>query len=162
MTSPWTLDELTEQELDLQFDRFDNDTAWELGSQLVAAARAAGLPVVVAIHRNGQRLFHVALPGTSADNDAWVERKARVVARFGHSSFLIGERCRAKGSTFEETMRLDQDSYAAHGGSFPVTVRGVGVVGSVTVSGLPQVEDHRFVVAQLTEYSRLAKSTHSM
>ncbi|WHT17684.1 heme-degrading domain-containing protein [Crossiella sp. CA-258035] len=162
MSSPWTLDELTEQELDLQFDRFDNDTAWELGTHLVGAARAAALPVVVAIHRNGQRLFHAALPGTSADNDAWVERKARVVARFGHSSFLIGEQCRAKGSTFEETMRLDPDVYAAHGGSFPVTVRGVGVVGSITVSGLPQVEDHRFVVAQLTEYARETTRTHSL
>lgn len=161
-SSPWTLEELTEQELTLQFDRFDNDTAWELGSRLVSAAREAELPVVIAIHRNGQRLFHAALPGTSADNDAWVERKARVVARFGHSSFFIGERARVNGTTFEEQMRLDPDVYAAHGGSFPITVRGVGVVGSITVSGLPQVEDHRFVVAQLQEYSRVPESTHSM
>ncbi|MBP2477423.1 uncharacterized protein (UPF0303 family) [Crossiella equi] len=160
--SPWSLEELAEQERRLQFDTFDNTDAWELGCRLVEAARAERLPVVIAVHRGGQRLFHAALPGTSPDNDAWVERKSRVVARFGHSSFHVGESCRAKGSTFEETMRLDPDHYAAHGGSFPVTVRGVGVVGSITVSGLPQVEDHRFLVRQLEVICGVPESTHSM
>ena len=49
-------------------------------------------------------------------------------------------------------MRLDRDAYAAHGGAFPVTVRGVGVVGTVAVSGLPQLEDHAFVVRVLSDF----------
>ncbi|HEY4332633.1 MAG TPA: heme-degrading domain-containing protein [Ilumatobacteraceae bacterium] len=143
---------LAEQEQRIIFDVFDNDTAWVLGVQMVDAARSAGLAVVVSITRNGQRLFHAALNGTSPDNDAWVERKSRVVTRFGHSSLHVGAQARAAGSTFEERSRLDPDEYAAHGGSFPITVRGVGVVGAVTVSGLPQVEDHRFVVQQLEQF----------
>jgi uncharacterized protein (UPF0303 family) len=143
---------LAEQEGRLQFDRFDNDTAWALGVHLVDAARAAAHPVAIEIRRNGQRLFHAALPGTAADNDAWLARKARVVDRFGHSSLLIGERARLAGTTFEEQMRLDPDVYAAHGGAFPVTVRGVGVVGTVAVSGLPQLEDHAFLVAALEAF----------
>ena len=149
MTEDERLALLTEQEERLQFTRFDNETALDLGAQLVAAARESGLPVTISVRRNGQRLFHAALPGTAADNDAWIDRKSRVVDRYGHSSFLIGTRFRAKGGSFEEHSRLDQDRYAAHGGVFPVIVRDVGVVGTVGVSGLPQADDHAFVVEQL-------------
>ncbi|MEC3980161.1 heme-degrading domain-containing protein [Amycolatopsis sp. H20-H5] len=140
---------LTEQEERLQFSRFDNETALALGIQLLEAAREQGLPVTISVRRNGQRLFHAALPGTAADNDAWIERKSRVVDRYGHSSFLIGTRFRAKGGSFEEHSRLDQDVYAAHGGVFPVIVKDVGPIGTVGVSGLPQAADHTFVVEQL-------------
>ena len=104
------------------------------------------------MRRNGQQLFHAALPGTAPDNDAWIVRKTRVVDRFGRSSLNVGERARQAGTTFEEQMRLDPDLYAAHGGAFPVTVRGVGVIGTVAVSGLPQLEDHRLVVEVLSEF----------
>lgn len=144
--------ELAAQEERLQFDRFDNETAIALGQHLLSAARERALPVVISVRRNGQRLFHAALPGTSADNDAWIERKSRVVDRYGHSSFLIGTLHRESGTTFEEQARLDPDLYAAHGGVFPVVIRNVGPVGTVGVSGLPQAEDHAFVVEQLTAF----------
>ncbi|HKN55424.1 MAG TPA: heme-degrading domain-containing protein [Amycolatopsis sp.] len=149
MTEQERLALLTEQEERLQFTRFDNETALALGEQLLSAARERALSVTISVRRNGQRLFHAALPGTSADNDAWIDRKSRVVDRYGHSSFLIGTRFRAKGGSFEEHSRLDLDKYAAHGGVFPVIVRDVGVVGTVGVSGLPQADDHAFVVEQL-------------
>lgn len=144
-----TLAELLAQEDRLKFRRFDNETALELGLHLLNAARERSLPVTVSVRRGGQRLFHAALPGTSADNDAWIDRKSRVVDRYGHSSFLIGEQFRAKGTTFEADSRLDPDLYAAHGGVFPVIVEGVGPIGTVGVSGLPQADDHAFVVEQL-------------
>ncbi|WP_439384498.1 heme-degrading domain-containing protein [Amycolatopsis lexingtonensis] len=149
MTDVDALAQLAEQEERLQFTKFDNETALALGQQLLAAARERGLPVTISVRRNGQRLFHAALPGTSADNDAWIDRKSRVVDRYGHSSFLVGTEFRAKGGSFEEDSRLDPDRYAAHGGVFPVLVRDVGPVGTVGVSGLPQAEDHAFVVEQL-------------
>ena len=149
MTDADRLAQLAEQEERLQFTKFDNETALALGRQLLTAARDRGLPVTISIRRNGQRLFHAALPGTSADNDAWIDRKSRVVDRYGHSSFLVGTQFRAKGGSFEEHSRLDLDLYAAHGGVFPVLVRGVGPVGTVGVSGLPQADDHAFVVEQL-------------
>jgi uncharacterized protein (UPF0303 family) len=149
MTEADRLAQLTEQEERLQFTKFDNETALALGQQMLRAAADRGLPLTISIRRNGQRLFHAALPGTSADNDAWIDRKSRVVDRYGHSSFLIGTRFRAKGGSFEEHSRLDLDLYAAHGGVFPVLVRGVGPVGTVGVSGLPQADDHAFVVEQL-------------
>jgi uncharacterized protein (UPF0303 family) len=145
-------EELLAQEDELQFARFDNVTAWELGQALVAAARDGGLAVTVDIRRGDQQLFHAALPGTAADNDAWIERKNGVVRRFGHSSFYLGTVLRMEGRTLEEKFLLDGTRYAAHGGAFPVIVRDVGMVGTVTVSGLPQAEDHRLVVAVLREF----------
>lgn len=147
-----TLETLARQEEELVFDRFDEETAWRLGVRLVEAAHEAGLPVTIDIRRDGHQLFHAARPGTAPDNDAWIERKVRVVRRFGRSSLHVGEAARQAGTTFEEQMRLDPDEYAAHGGAFPVTVSGVGVIGVVTVSGLPQLEDHAFVVEQLSRF----------
>ncbi|ANB06618.1 hypothetical protein SAM40697_2659 [Streptomyces ambofaciens] len=147
-----TVEELEAQERRLVFRRFTNDDAWALGSLLVELARERGAPVAVDIHRAGQQLFHAALPGSTPDNDAWIARKRRVVERYGSASYLVGSRFRAKGTTFEESSRLDADTYAAHGGSFPITVSDVGVIGSVTVSGLPQVEDHRLVVEALERF----------
>lgn len=143
------LDALRREEDELQLDAFDNDVAWTLGCALVEAGRQRSAPITVDITRNGQQLFHAALPGTAPDNDEWVRRKARVVQRFGHSSLLIGAQCRAQGRTFEEKYGLDPATYAAHGGAFPIIVRGTGVVGAVVVSGLPQREDHALVVEAL-------------
>ncbi|GGL71355.1 UPF0303 protein [Streptomyces fumigatiscleroticus] len=146
------LDELQAQERRLVFRRFTYEDAWALGSLLVELARERQAPVAVDIHRAGQQLFHAALPGSSPDNDAWIQRKRRVVERYRSSSYLVGARFRAKGTTFEDSSRLDPDVYAAHGGSFPITVEGVGVIGAVTVSGLPQLEDHRLVVEALERF----------
>jgi uncharacterized protein (UPF0303 family) len=147
-----TLDQLAAEEEELQLPGFSEDDAWELGCALVAAGRAAGAPVAIDVTRNGHQLFHAALPGSSPDNDRWIERKARVVARFGHSSLYMRLLCEADGTTLEEKFLVDGREYAAHGGAFPVLVRGVGPVGTVVVSGLPQVEDHRMVVAALREH----------
>ncbi|MGW6392025.1 heme-degrading domain-containing protein [Streptomyces sp. NPDC055103] len=141
--------ELEAQEARLVLRRFTYEDAWTLGTLLVGLARERRAPVAIDVRRGAQQLFHCALPGSSADNDAWIDRKRRVVERYGASSFLVGARFRAKGTTFEASSRLDPDRYAAHGGSFPVAVEGAGVIGSVTVSGLPQAEDHAMVVEAL-------------
>jgi len=151
---PLTLAELAAQEDDLQLDRFDNDDAWALGVALVEEARRRVLSVAIDINRSGQQLFHAAMPGTASDNDIWIERKARVVTRFGHSSLYMGQLCRDAGTTLAAKFELSTEQYAAHGGAFPLIVRNVGPVGVVTVSGLPQVQDHRLVVMVLREFIR--------
>ncbi|WP_299527808.1 heme-degrading domain-containing protein [uncultured Streptomyces sp.] len=150
--APATVSELLAQERRLTLPRFGYEEAYALGTLLVRLARERNAPVAVDIRRGAQQLFHVALPGSSADNDAWIERKRRVVERYGESSYLVGTRFRAKGTTFEQSSRLDPDTYAAHGGSFPITVEGAGVIGAVTVSGLPQAEDHALVVEALERF----------
>lgn len=144
--------ELEAQERRLTLPHFTYDDAWTLGTLLVDLARERGAPVAIDITRSGQQLFHAALPGSTPDNDAWIARKRRVVERYAASSLLIGTRFRAKGSTFEDDSRLDPDVYAAHGGAFPITVEGAGVIGTVVVSGLPQLEDHAMVVEALERF----------
>ena len=143
---------LEEQEHRLVFDRFDNADAWALGCLLVDLATGRDLPVAVDIRRGAQQLFHAALPGSTADNDAWIQRKARTVERYGASSYLVGRRLAAKGQQLDAGMGVDPAAYAAHGGAFPIRVPHVGVVGVLTVSGLPQAEDHALVVEAIEAY----------
>ena len=149
MTGRELLDELEAQEARLVFDRFDEQTAWDVGVALRDAGLAAGLPIAISIRRNGQELFHAALPGASADNDGWLARKSAVVDRYGRSSLRVGEEFRVRGGSFDEDSRLDVNRYAAHGGAVPILLRGTGCIGTVAVSGLPQLEDHRLVVETL-------------
>ena len=144
---------LEEQERRLVFPSFGYEDAWRLGTVLVELGRERHAPVAIDIRCGLQQLFHCALPGSTADNDAWIDRKRGVVARYAESSYLVGERFRVRGTTFEEASRLDPDRYAAHGGAFPVRLSPDGpVVGTITVSGLPQAEDHRLIVEALERY----------
>ena len=149
MTDWPSVAELAEQERALVRPTFDEDDAWRLGLRLAEVARERGAPVAVDVRRGDHHLFHAALPGSAPDNDAWLVRKARVVARFHHSSLYVGQLCRDAGRTIEQLFLLPENEYAAHGGAFPIAVTGVGVIGSVAVSGLPQLEDHALVLEVL-------------
>jgi uncharacterized protein (UPF0303 family) len=89
------------------------------------------------------------MPGTTPDNARWVQRKSNVVARFHRSSYQVGLTLAQNNITFADRYGLPDADYAAHGGSFPLHVTHAGIVGSVTVSGLPQREDHNLVAEAL-------------
>ena len=146
------LKQLLNEEQELQFTKFNEEDAWKLGSQLVEQARSRDLPVTVDIMRGTHQLFHVSLRGTSPDNDEWVKRKVRTVYRFGHSSFYIGQSLKSKGKTIEQSYLVSESEYAPHGGCFPIIIKDTGIVGTVTVSGLPQEEDHKLVVEAIRSY----------
>jgi uncharacterized protein (UPF0303 family) len=140
---------IARQERELIFPSFDAETAWSLGTTLRALAVERKHTVVIDIRRFGdphQQLFFAAMPCTIPDNARWVERKAKVVARFHRSSYAAGLYLREQGLTFTEKYSLPDADYATHGGAFPITVAGTGVVGAVTVSGLPQRLDHELAV----------------
>lgn len=146
------LRQLLQDEQELQFAKFNEETAWQLGSQLVEKCTREGLPVTIDITRGEHQLFHASLRGTSADNDEWVKRKVRLVYRFGHSSFYIGQMLKSKGKTIEAAYLLPENLYAPHGGCFPIIVKDTGMVGTITVSGLPQEEDHKLVVSAIRNF----------
>jgi len=137
------------QERELQFLEFSEDIAWQLGSRLRELAIAKKFAVVIDVRRFGHPLFYAALPGTTADNPEWVRRKGNVVARFHRSSYALGLELQQSNSTLLDKYGLPQQDYAVHGGSFPIRVRAAGVIGSVTVSGVPQRSDHELVVEAL-------------
>jgi uncharacterized protein (UPF0303 family) len=140
---------IAEQERLLVFKEFDASTAWELGSALQTLARSRGLPVVIDITMHAMPLFYAALPGATPDNPRWVRRKRNVVLHFFQSSYAVGRRLALQDATLEAKFALPDADYAPHGGSFPITVSGVGCIGAVTVSGLPQRDDHNLVVEAL-------------
>ena len=143
------LEIISRQERELILPRLDADTAWKVGSHLRDLAQQRGLSVVIDIRRFDRLQFYAAMDGTTPDNAEWVRRKSNVVARFHHSSYAIGIKEEIKGETICESQGLPLADYATHGGSFPLSVMGAGVVGSVTVSGLPMRADHELVIEAL-------------
>jgi len=93
------------------------------------------------------------LPGTSVHNDVWIERKKRTVREFGASSYLVGLRFPLLDAhALEDAPWMDPRHFAGFGGGFPLTIRGVGVIGTIAVSGLPHQVDHALIVEALTEH----------
>lgn len=136
----------------LVFESFTNDDALTLGLALVEKARAGRLPIAIDVERCGQRVFHAAMPGSAPDNFHWIERKKRLVNRVFRSSYSVALKLRATGKTLAESLFLDEKDYAPHGGCVPVVVDRVGFVGTVTVSGLAQKDDHELVVGAMREH----------
>ncbi|WP_035773313.1 heme-degrading domain-containing protein [Arthrobacter sp. Br18] len=134
---------------ELQLEHFSNSSAVALGMLLVELGTARALPVAIGIRRSGQVLFHAALDGATPDNDLWLLAKSRTAERYAVPSLLVGLRARLTGGRAEDNPLFDPAVYAAHGGSFPLAVRGAGPVATVTVSGLPQLQDHDLVVEAL-------------
>jgi uncharacterized protein (UPF0303 family) len=154
-----TLDEVAAEEAELHFTQFDYDDAWRLGSMLVGTAQSRNLPIAIDITRGGQQLFHAALTGSTPDNDAWIARKIRAVMQFGRSSLYLSLECKRDGRSLAESRGVDPRLFVAAGGSFPIHIDGAGIIGTVTVSGLPQVDDHKFVVETIRRFLAPASAT---
>ncbi|KAL1926430.1 hypothetical protein VTP01DRAFT_5759 [Rhizomucor pusillus] len=146
------LETLLEQERTLVFNKFTSEDALELGLLILKKGKEFPRPIVIDIELAGHQLFHYAMQGTGPDNNEWVKRKSKTVMRFRHSSFYMGRYCASQNKTLEEKYLVSENEYAAHGGSFPLIIENVGVVGCITVSGLAQEDDHNLVVNSIKEY----------
>ncbi len=137
------------QEQRLRFPRFDARTAWDLGQRLkdTIAARQAAVAIDISLH--GQQLFFFSMPGATPNNADWIRRKRNTVFRFFRSSYGIGLSMQQRQTTLAAAYGLAFADYADHGGSFPLFLTDQGCVGAVTVSGLPQRDDHALVVEVL-------------
>lgn len=146
------LDDLLREEEQYQFERFNEDTAWKLGSWMVENAIQKELPIAIDIRHGEHQVFHVSRPGTCADNDAWIKRKLRLVNRTGHSSYYTGQFLKSIGKSIEEKYLVSESDYAPHGGCVPIKVRGTGLVGTLTVSGMTGEEDHQLAMQAIKHF----------
>ena len=143
---------ITRQEEELRFAHFSEADAWQLGSLMRARAEERKIPFVIDIRIGDRPLFYTALPGSTPENPDWVRRKVNTVYRFHKSSYRVGREYQLSGKAFDASRGLDPMDYANAGGGFPINLKGTGVVGVVTVSGVPQREDHGFVVEMLCHF----------
>jgi uncharacterized protein (UPF0303 family) len=137
------------QEEALVFDGFDEARAFALGSLTREIAAARGLGVVIDIRFWNRPLFFAATTGVNAGNHEWVRRKINVVQRFLKSSYRMVLEQQRPDRTFAPQHGLAAEDYVLAGGGFPISIKGVGPVGAITVSGLPEREDHNLVVEAL-------------
>lgn len=140
------IEKVTEQERRLTFREFDEEAAFAIGSKIRALAAEAGVALAIDIRFFNRPLFYYAMKGTSADNPDWLRRKGNCVRRWDRSSYLTHLRLKRDDRTPAPDSNVDYSEYAIHGGAFPIRIAGVGVVGSITASGVPQRDDHGFVV----------------
>ena len=142
-----------------QLERFTHAEAWIVGRNLVERCLEEALPVTISIVLGSQRVFHAALTGTSADNDAWTARKIEVVRRFDLSSQGVYELYAKDRDDFHRVFGLPESVYAAAGGAVPVRVQGVSV-GVLAVSGLDSAEDHQLALEAISALpQRSARAT---
>lgn len=137
---------IARQEADLRFDRFDEDVAFGLGCLAREEGFRRHAPVVIDIRTPLRVLFAATLPGSTPDNGEWVRRKSNLVFRKEQSSYAVGRELEQKGRQLGDAIGLPDADFAAHGGAFPIRVKAAGMVACLTISGLPQREDHRMAV----------------
>jgi uncharacterized protein (UPF0303 family) len=149
--STLTAAQVAEQEAALVLQSFTLADAVGLGAIAQSRAESEELPIIIQV-RHGRRIaFMVSLPGSSYDSENWIIRKAAVVEKFETSTMYQKLRYAERGTTFDQATGLSTQEFAAHGGGMPISVAHVGIVGSIYASGLPDVEDHEFLVDCLRE-----------
>lgn len=135
------------------FDResFGNDDAVALGLVAVDVIRKHSANLAVRIVLRGDEVFLAKLGTTGPGNDAWLAGKAAVAERFAEPSLLVRRRHEAAGTPFSERTDIDTDVFRAHGGAVPIFVAGE-VVGTITMSGEPDVVDHALAAETLRRF----------
>lgn len=127
-TGGYSSQRLAEQAAECVLEHFTVDDAVALGVLATERARAGGLPIVIEVRHLGRLAYRVALPGSLPDSDDWIQRKARVVERYHSSTLAMRVLHEERGTDFSRATGLPEREYA---------------------SGLPQVDDHEFLVACL-------------
>ncbi|GAA2084204.1 heme-binding protein [Pseudolysinimonas kribbensis] len=135
----------------LAVESFDNDDAVELGLTAVEAIRMSGRSLAVRIVLRGDVVFQAKLRSTGPGNDPWLAGKAAVAERFGEPSLRVRRTHEEAGTPFAERADVDHEVLKAHGGSVPIRVDGE-VVGTITMSGEPDVVDHQVVTDAVRGY----------
>ena len=124
----------------------------EIGEIAKAFGSQRLLPIAVEVRIGDWILYHASLPGSTSENQWWIDRKARVVLLKHHSSLYERVSAEERGVDWHKENNLLDETHAIHGGGLPLITKSEGFVGVLLVSGLPQVDDHLLGVEVLTEF----------
>ena len=141
--------DLLQQQNSLLFQNFSIDyvnAASEFFSRLSLDFK---LPMAAELRFDDWVVFHQSFPGSSPENDDWISRKARVVKLTGNSSLYERVKSEEEKYNWFEKNSVSEKEFAIHGGGFPIKNSDGKLLGSIMVSGLPQIEDHKVAVKTL-------------
>jgi uncharacterized protein (UPF0303 family) len=148
----FTSTELLLEEQNLILPKFEVLDCLVLGDIAKSLGLHRNLSIAIEVRIRDWTVYHASLPGSNSENDWWISRKARVVNLKQHSTLY--ERLSAEERAVDWFLenKLSESDYAIHGGGLPLITKKDGFVGSILISGLPQVEDHLLGVEALIEY----------
>ena len=145
------------EEQELQFACVTQNEMLKLGLTIHENNAHFEGPLAIRIEVNGKEVFSFYPDGTGSFHKMWLERKANLVAVREMSSLRAFLELEKAGESLEKDWNLDSKRYAACGGGFPIRLKGGCVVGSVCVSGLPHLQDHKAVTEGIALYLNTKK-----
>ena len=151
-TGAFVSKELLREEQLLKLPNLDIASAIEIGEIAKSFGVIRDLPIAVEVRLGDWIVYHVSLPGSTVENQWWIDRKARVVTLKKHSTMFERVSAEERGVDWHKENNLLDETHAIHGGGLPLITKDDGFVGVLLISGLPQVEDHLLGVEVLTEF----------
>jgi uncharacterized protein (UPF0303 family) len=151
-TGGFTSSHLFSEEQHLILPNFDLINALEIGSLAINVGLKRSLPIAVEVRLGDWVVYHASLPGSKVENDWWISRKARVVKLKHHSTLYERVRSEERSEDWFAVNNVYEEDYAIHGGGLPLMTKSDGFVGTLLISGLPQVDDHLLGVEVITEH----------
>ena len=148
----FTTKQLLGEEQFFTFDNLSPANALEIGEIAKSLGVLKNLPIAVEIRLGDWIIYHASLPGSTIENQGWIDRKARVVMLKHHSTMYERVSAKERGVDWHKENNLLDETHAIHGGGLPLITKDQGFVGVLLISGLPQVEDHLLGVEVLTEF----------
>jgi uncharacterized protein (UPF0303 family) len=152
VTGGFTSALLLEEEMRLTLLSLTVTDALEIGEIAKLLGQDRSLPIAVEVRLGDWTTYHASLPGSTVENQWWMDRKARTVMLKQHSTMYERVRAEERGVNWHEENNLLDETHAIHGGGLPLITKNEGFVGMLLISGLPQVEDHLLGVEVLTEF----------
>ena len=151
-TGVFTSAVLLEEEMRLTLPSLNEADALEIGEIAKFFGQDRSLPIAVEVRVGDWIIYHASLPGSTVENQGWIDRKARVVMLKHHSTLFERVSAQERGVDWFAENNLTDETHAIHGGGLPLITKSDGFVGVLLISGLPQVEDHLLGVEVLTEF----------
>jgi uncharacterized protein (UPF0303 family) len=148
----FTSEELIREERALMLPKLEIVDALEIGELAKSKGSERNLPIAIEVRIDNWIIYHASLPGSTSENQWWIDRKARVVLLKHHSTLYERVSAQERGVEWHKENNLKDETHAIHGGGLPLITRDKGFAGVLLISGLPQVEDHLFGVEVLTEF----------